>query len=138
MCPREDVDTSRTRVQTYVPAYQKQEWRDHADELDASLSEFVRSMVQAGRRGFRGPSVDPGDGPERGSDPEPASTPNGDRNSEGLPLEDRVVRALREHECPDWDELVDELTDDLEETLQELQAEDRVTYSGRHGGYQLE
>ena len=45
-------DTSRTQVRTYVPAYQKSEWESHADELDMSQSEFVRTMVQAGRTRF--------------------------------------------------------------------------------------
>ena len=132
------ADADRARVQTYVPAYQKEAWAADADEFDMSLSEFVRSMVQAGRRGF---STDP---PEN-DDPsleDSAATPSSDRDPGGTPLEDRVVAILSEDACHDWDELVEELTDDvedrLEDALQQLQADDRVRYSGRNGGYTLE
>lgn len=132
----DDVDTSRARVQTYVPEYQKREWQVHADDLDMSLSEFVRSMVQAGRRGFEPESIDSesdpdeaGEGPSSGADPR------------GLTVEDRVVAALSEADYLDWDELVDAVVDDVEaevdQALQELQAADRVVYSGRNGGYTL-
>jgi hypothetical protein len=40
----------RVPVTTRVPGYQKEAWLDDADELDMSQSEFVRTMVQAGRR----------------------------------------------------------------------------------------
>lgn len=43
------ADTDRVTVTVYVREYQKEEWTDHADRLDMGLSEFVRSMVQAGR-----------------------------------------------------------------------------------------
>ncbi|MFT4957036.1 MAG: hypothetical protein ACI9EZ_000344, partial [Halobacteriales archaeon] len=50
----EDVDTERSVVKTYVPAYQKALWQRQAETLEMSQSEFVRTMVQAGRRGFDG------------------------------------------------------------------------------------
>ncbi|MEZ3114717.1 DUF5805 domain-containing protein [Halobaculum sp. MBLA0147] len=40
----------QTPVTTRVPAYQKEAWRADAEELGMSQSEFVRTMVQAGRR----------------------------------------------------------------------------------------
>ena len=49
----------RTSVRTYVPEYQKEAWAAHADELDMSQSEFVRTMVQAGRSGFEPPESAP-------------------------------------------------------------------------------
>ena len=120
-----ESDTERTVVKTYVPAYQKERWREHAAELGMSQSEFVRSMIQAGRRGF---DLDGGTA-EPGSDDE---TPGVDG------LEDRVLDVLDDGYCS-WDELVRSLTDDIEErletTLQHLQRENRVRYSGRHGGY---
>lgn len=48
----EDRDTESVAVKSYVPAYQKELWKEDAEEMDMSLSEFVRCMVQAGRRGF--------------------------------------------------------------------------------------
>jgi hypothetical protein len=131
----EDTDLSRARIQTYVPAYQKQTWEGHADELDMSLSEFVRSMVQAGRRSFDG------DGPLTEAN-EPSGTPSSTVDPQGSELEDGVLAALTDEEYVDWDELLATVTDDveerLEETLQDLQEEGTVRYSGRHGGYTLE
>lgn len=40
------------RVATSVHEEQKAIWEQEAEEMDMSLSEYVRSMVQAGRRGF--------------------------------------------------------------------------------------
>ncbi|GAA0534432.1 DUF5805 domain-containing protein [Halorubrum ejinorense] len=119
----------RQSVKTYVPAEQKEVWRDHADELGMSLSEFVRTMVQGGRRGFA-----PG---ETESETEPTSegsTPGG-RDLE------RRVRAALESGPRSWDELVQavvgDVEDDLEQTLDDLQDRNRVRYSGRDGGYVL-
>lgn len=126
----------RVSVQTYVAADQRETWREEADELDMSQAEYVRSMVQAGRRRFELPTD--GDPSSTGSNNtvdggSPDATPGG----EGL--KDRVLEVLRTEEFADWDELVAGVTDDIEErldeVLEELQSEDRVRYSGRHGGY---
>ena len=121
------ADTERTTIRTQVPVYQEEEWCAHADDLDMSRSEFVRSMVQAGRRGFD---------PEIGS-PEGRST---DATPGVDDLETRVLDALDE-EFRSWDELVGSLTEDLESrletTLRRLQREGRVQYNGRQGGYVL-
>ena len=129
----EGEETERTVVKTFVPRYQKERWVEHADELDMSQSEFVRTMVQAGRRGFDPdePSSDNETAPEEPGSPD--ATPGGDG------LEDRVLSVLDESSHRDWDDLVEALTGDiesrLEDALQELQAADEVRYSGRHGGY---
>lgn len=126
-----DVDTSRAAAKTYVPAYQKEIWATQAERLGMSQSEFIRTMVQAGRRGF---DVDP-----QHSDPEEPGSPGSDPGGDGL--EDRVLAALHEEEVLDWDELVSKLTDDvekrLESALDELQSDDLVRYAGREGGYTL-
>jgi antitoxin component of RelBE/YafQ-DinJ toxin-antitoxin module len=128
-------DTERATVATYVPAYQKAEWTDHADQLGMTQSEFVRTMVQAGRREFGVPDSEPADNgaAETGDAPTTESEP--DR------FEHRVEEALSTSEYLSWDELVATLTDDIERrldrTLQELQSADVVTYSGQHGGYAL-
>ena len=125
----------RTSVRTYVPAYQKEQWQAHADELDMSQSEFVRTMVQAGRSGFDPDKSDSAsaDSPEP---PSPAANPRGNG------LEERVVEVLADSDHCDWEDLLAALTDDIEqrldEVLQELQSDGRVRYSGRHGGYVLE
>ena len=117
----------RQSVKTYVPSDQKAVWNDHAEELNMSLSEFVRTMVQAGRRGFTTEAAKPA-GESRDTDPR------------GRDLETRVDAALADGPRS-WDELVEAVVDDIEdelaETLDDLQARDRVRYSGRDGGYVL-
>ena len=119
----------RQSVKTYVPTEQKEVWRDHADELDMSLSEFVRTMVQAGRRGFA-----PANSTGR---EEPASEPS---DPGGHDLEEGVRTAL-ESGPRSWDALVEavvgDVEDELEATLDDLQEQNRVRYSGRDGGYVL-
>ena len=120
------VDTERAAVKTYVPAYQKAEWQAHADDLDMTQSEFVRTMVQAGRREF---DLDPVESEDLGSNPR------------GQDLEERVLAILDSAGALGWDELLDELSADIEarldDALDELQSENRVKYSGRDGGYTL-
>ncbi|MFQ3284006.1 MAG: hypothetical protein ACI9TI_000182 [Natronomonas sp.] len=122
------AESERVSVQTYVPSTQRERWREEADELDMSNAEYVRTMVQAGRRSFDLYTTD--DGPDGDvSDPTPGV--NG--------LEERVLDVLREDEFADWDRLLAGVTDDIEDRLEaaldELQAAGRVKYSGRHGGY---
>jgi len=123
------VDTSRTRVQTYVPAYQREEWDQHAEELGMSRSEFVRSMVQAGRSKFD---------PDVGRDNEATNGQTGDGEQD---LERQVLDALETSGPLSWDRLLAGITGDieerLEETLSRLQADNRVQYSGRADGYVL-
>lgn len=125
-----DAETERTRVQTYVPAYQKSIWADHAEELGMTQSEFVRTMVQAGRRGFLSETTDEG-----GEAPSSASDPGGERTEEA------VVEFLSEEGALDWDQLVDRLSTDVEDRLDDalasLQEQNRLRYSGRDGGYVL-
>lgn len=140
-----EVDTSRVSVKTYVPAYQKTAWVEHADQLGMNQSEFVRTMVQAGRRGFSPSSSDNPDSsaPPTASDAEPAdSSPSStDPERSEADLGERIVAILQESAYCSWDELIVEVTDDVESrveaTLQELQADGRVVHSGRHGGYVL-
>ncbi|USZ68429.1 DUF5805 domain-containing protein [Halorussus salilacus] len=125
-----DADTDRAVVKTFVPTYQKEKWKRDADELDMTQSEFVKTMVQAGRRGFDlddGPAASVEEGGSGGSNPR------------GDGLETRLLDLLRSEGHLSWDRLVEELAGDfedrLEETLGRLQNENRVQYSGRRGGY---
>lgn len=145
--PDGDVDTERSVVKTYVPAYQKERWQRQADELEMSQSEFVRTMVQAGRRGFGG--FDDGEEetePKSGSVPQNSgAAQNGTRPRPPAPddrIDEHVVNRLSTAEYRSWealrDDLASELVDErLEDALQRLQRENRVQYSGRHGGYTL-
>ena len=132
--------TERTSVRTYVPAFQKERWQEDADELGMSQSEFVRTMVQAGRRGFELERTTSPSESAVSSNPEEPPSPDATPGVDGL--EDRVVDVLEDGGHYDWDELLAALTDDIEQrlddTLQELQSAGRVRYSGRHGGYVLD
>jgi hypothetical protein len=121
--------SDRKSVKTYVPSEQKRVWEQHADELGMSLSEFVRTMVQGGRRGFAvEEATTDSEGPPEGTDPG------------GRDLETRVEEALGSGPRS-WEELVEavvgDVEADLEAALDDLQARDRVRYSGREGGYVL-
>lgn len=136
-------DTERTAVKTYVPAYQKATWSRHAEELDMSQSEFVRAMVQAGRRAFDAESGElaPEGGDSHEAPPTDGEEPPTGGSSTGEPLGSRVEETLASRGPLGWDELLAELTGDfedrLEEVLDDLQRENTVGYSGRHGGYVL-
>ena len=129
------ADTDRTRVQTYVPAYQKDVWQEHADALGMTQSEFVRTMVQAGRRGFL--STD------RQSDRETDSSGGASSGSDpgGKRIENAVVEILSTEGALGWDQLLTHLTadveDQLDDALADLQDANRLRYSGRDGGYVL-
>ncbi|WP_049900074.1 DUF5805 domain-containing protein [Halococcus agarilyticus] len=124
-----ETDADQKVVKAYVPAYQKEEWREHANELEMSQSEFIKIMVQAGRRDFTFSSDEAGQ----------MDTVDEAPGVEGL--ESRVLNVLDDGYCS-WDELVESLIENIEErletTLQRLQSENQVRYSGRHGGYTIE
>ena len=125
MSSESDRDTTRTTVQTYVPAYQREQWDAHAEELGMSRSEFVRTMVQAGRRGF---------GAETGEQAEET----GDEQE----FKTQIEAVLADRQPVSWEELLEAVVGDieaeLETALEGLQAADRVRYSGPRGGYVLE
>lgn len=117
-------DEDRAVVKTYVPPDQKSVWQDHADDLDMSQSEYLRTMVQAGRRGFL---TGPEEGGSEGVDP------GGDG------LEDRVLEAVDSAGVVSWDELVEELSGDFEDRLddavQSLSERGTIRFDPRRDGY---
>lgn len=127
-----DVNTSRTVVQAYVPAYQRDQWDEHAEQLDMSRSEFVKTMVQAGRH-----HVSDGEIPDLIGQ---SVDSNGDETEAGS-LSDEIVDLLGDSGALSWDELLAALTDDIEtrldDAMQELQESNRIRYSGRENGYVL-
>lgn len=126
-------DVERTSVRTYVPAYQKEEWVEQADELEMSLSEYVRAMVQAGKRGFDG--VD-----EPAEDPTPEEPGSGDATPGVEGLETSVLEALADGPL-EFDEIVDVVADDfrrdVDEVLGRLEGQDRVEHDRLEGGYRV-
>lgn len=122
----EERGTERTSVKTYVPKYQKEIWAKHADTLDMSQSEFVRSMVQAGRKKFEF---------------QPSQDQSSSSHPKGNSMEERVLRVLDSSGTLSWNELLNEISDDFEEQLEKalakLQEQNEIRYNGRRDGYTL-
>jgi len=76
-----------------------------------SQSEYVRTMVQAGRRDF-----DVGPYPEREAEASPSGESADSDDPGGDAFDERVVELLRE-ETRTWDELLEAVTDDVEGRL---------------------
>ena len=131
----DDVADERTVVKTYVPRYQKQLWLEEADQLDMTQSEFLRTMVQAGRRDL----LDGSTSPEEPSDREETRPP--DLNPGGSDLETRLLDVLSSDEYRTWDELVELVIQDFEEELEGvlnfLRDDGTVEHSPRQDGYIL-
>lgn len=137
-----DVDTERSVVKTYVPAYQKALWQRQAESLEMSQSEFVRTMVQAGRRGFDD-FVDDQTSSRESTEETKSRTGREESKKDDTDtdrIDEHVVNELSPGEHQSWGELRDALAEELvdeplEDALQRLQRDNRVQYSGRHGGY---
>jgi hypothetical protein len=121
---------NRVAIQTYVPESQSDVWTKEADEMDVSRSEYVRMMVQAGRRNFDLSGH---------KEPERSGTEMSDEDTEPLELESRVMTALDSKGPLSWEDLIEEISGSLETrletTLDTLQSSNKIKYSGRHGGY---
>ena len=125
------AEESKVSVRTYVPESQKEIWEDHAEDLDMSLSEFLRTMVQAGRNDFQLQQSSPSDG----------STMASTLGSEGQAMREQIVMTLEERGPMGWDDLVDELLgnveDEIEDVLLDLQDSNRVQHRPRQGDYTI-
>ncbi len=133
MATSDGEDRSRMRVQTYVDASQREEWEQRAESMDMSLSEFVRTMTQAGKRGFE-EAMSEGNGADAGR--RPSSPPN----PQGSGLEERVLSALSADEYRSWDDVVAAVQEDFEAELGDVVDEllDDGAIEHRHGrGYAL-
>lgn len=108
----ETTATESTVVKTYIPAYQKEIWKEDAEELDMSQSEFVRTMVQAGRDTL-GITEEQSDS-ERG---EPLAAYIRSVLDEAGPVAQRELEIL--------------LNEDIEEVLEELMQAGEVTRDDR-------
>jgi hypothetical protein len=120
-------ETEGVSMKVHVPRWQKDEWVAHADQFDMTQSEFLRSMVQAGRLSLDEPRSDEPDSPD--------ATP-GDNG-----LEEQILDVLQGSGYLTWDDLLAGVTDNIEERLEgalnTLQENNRIKYSGRNGGYTL-
>lgn len=128
-------ESERTVVTTYLPKHQKSIWEEHAQSLDMSQSEFVKTMVQAGRRRF---DAEDEEGP---ISVDSTSNPGGqtDENDDPNDYESIIVEALEEQSHLTWDDLVEIVTSDLESELADaisrLQERNEIRHDPRVGGY---
>lgn len=97
-------------ISLYIPEHQLEIWSEHADELGMNRSEFIRAMVQAGRRDF---TVSPG--------------PSEDA------VRDDILQLLEEHGELDHSEIVQHLVDEIEadvgDAIVELQRQNDIRYA---------
>ena len=116
----------RASITTYIPAHQKAEWERHAEEFEMSQSEFVRTMVQAGRKGF--------------GDANPVEPQSSGSNPRGN-VEETVLNALENADGLTWEELFETIANDLESELEDtiisLQDEGKLSHRPREGTYHL-
>ena len=114
-----EADTERVSVKTYVPSYQKAQWQEHANRLEMSQSEFIRAMVQSGRRSLERDDLR--------TDPE-GSNPGGND------LETTILDIVS-NEPLSFDEIVAEVVNEIEtgieDALGKLRANDRVSQNPR-------
>lgn len=140
MSQESTAETERVVVQTYVPQYQRDAWDEQADEMDMNRSEFIRTMVQAGRQVYADDQLaDTPKAPGTQSEDEAASAVPAQSDDS---LRELVTSLLESEGCLDWEALLTMVSGDietrLEDALEALQAENRVKYSGRQGGYILQ
>lgn len=91
----------KKRVKTSAPVEQVEIWEEEAEKMNVTRAEYIRLMMQAGRRQF--PICE-----------------NGDGDGGGIDIGEQVMTALREHETLQWDELVQEAVGDIEEQVEDV------------------
>lgn len=98
--------------------------------MEMSQAEFVRTMVQAGRNQGNLQPIE---------QKEQASRQEGEHSSS---IKDQVCNAISTQGPLEWQELIDVLTEDVEtkldRALEKLQADNKILYDGREGGYKLQ
>lgn len=118
--PRTD---KRKRVRTSAPEDQIEIWEKEADEMNVTRAEYMRTMIQAGRRNFG------------------LAEPQDTAESDGIDVEERVIEALEQHGELSWDELLEIAVGDVEEevesTINTLEENDRVQVSLRNNSVSL-
>lgn len=134
-----NANGSPATVRVTVPEYQLTEWATHADDIEMTTSEFVRSMVQAGRRGFDETAIAANGGTDTGGEPGGATDLATAGPTNGLRYE--LLEALSTGEYRSWEELrehvVDAVETSLDTELRSLLDEGLVDHSPREDGYRL-
>lgn len=117
--PRTD---KRKRIRTSAPNEQIEIWEEEADAMNVTRAEYMRLMIQAGRRQF--PICD-----------------TGNAESDGLHIENQVLSALEEEGELTWEELIEaavgDIEEQIEETLEKLDDDGKVSISIRNNTVSL-
>lgn len=113
-------DIEGTVLNVYLPKSQKEEWEQHAAEMDLELSRYVREMVQSGRR------------PWFSGDTE---RPVKNQSADTEPLKQQILEGLQRSQSLDYEELLEVVTDNIQNRLDraitELKEEGRVHQNPR-------
>lgn len=119
--------TNKKVVKTQIPAYQKQDWKDHAQELDMTLSEYLRCMVQRGRTAYAMDNL------------EDASK---DTNPRGNNAKDRLLDILQVDTPVRFEQIIESYATNIEieveDALIELADEERIHQTPRGGWIKIE
>lgn len=114
--------SKRKRIRTSAPEEQIEIWEAEAEEMNVTRAEYMRLMMQAGRRNF--------------GLAEPETS-----DSDGINIEERVIETLQEHGEMSWDELVEKAVGDVEEevekVIEKLDEKGRVSTSVRNSTVEL-
>lgn len=121
---------NQSRATITVP----EKWEEDAEEMDVTLTEYVRRMVRAGRRQW---------GYEHTSEPEKNGLKLDESQNQGEDLEDTlreaVLRNLSTTKGLDEKDLAEllfeDLIDDLGMQLQQLKDSRKADYNPRDGGW---
>ncbi|MBB6645220.1 DUF5805 domain-containing protein [Halobellus ruber] len=134
------LDTSRATITVYAPVYQRDKWDEEAEELGLSRSEYLKMMIQAGRKHF-----DPDNGQKKLTSIGGAETPIPDSDhpsnkfSEDICLESQILEAISRGDYLTWNEIVDTVVDDIEryidKELDDLRDSNQIRYDGQRGGF---
>lgn len=106
----------------YATTEQSEIWKEEADEMGLSYSEYYRMMIAAGRREFGLKELADGAG------------------GASRLLEERVIDTLDPDERKSFEQITQEVVEaHLEEKIAEiLQTDDRAIHDPRAGGYYLD
>lgn len=101
-------------IKLSVPEHLCEKWDEEVDKYADSRSEFIRMMVEAGRKEFH------------------AIESEVDESSD---LKQTVLEIVASQDGASTEEILDELEDDILEELETLDEEGEIKYSPHKGGY---
>ncbi len=126
------MSDEKVTVKTYVPESQKAIWVEQAEKLDMSQAEFIRCMVQAGRRTF-----------ENGGEPASETVTAEINESKSAhtqhpaDLAETVLAIVREYGPVGKEEILAHFEDSIADILGELLEQEEISWDPHGDGYVL-